>query len=510
MPPLVSQGLLIIAKPVLGTFEYTSKNNTKDYNYLIGIACIKNRIVFIGDVNDAKRFLKNKYKTIDMSNHFVLPGFIDSHTHCFASIKAMNSVNLSFSKASNTKEKVMNILYDAIKAKKNDECLIAVGFDETLMKSNWYPSRDELDKLSSNHSIQIIHRTGHASFLNSKALKICEINESTHEPEGAYFSRDIYSGMLDGYIIGFNAIIDKKMEKFKEKFSKNDMMKWLKIQVSQGITTITHANPDSNIYDWQFFIELLEANAFIPNIILMESIHLLNEKRFPRNGLNGRVLRGHTKLILNEFESLVEEDRNELKSIIAMCEKQERKLAVHVISNNTIDYIIGLIKETKTTIIKRIEHAPMLNDDQMNNLISKKISIVAQPGILYEAQNRYKKLITEKDMRYLHPWKSFIDQGGVLAFSSDSPVTSQSPLLSISYASIQRPKELNFFEKVEPLQAIQAWTATGAKVNNLSNRGFLKSGYMADIILVDRNPIHEPEKTSVVMTLISGNIAYSK
>ena len=509
MPPLVSQGLLIIAKPVSGTFEYSSKNIINDDSSLIGIACIKDKIAFIGNVGEAKKFLKNKYKIVDMANYFVLPGFIDSHTHCFASMKSINSVNLSFLQNSNSKEKILNILYTEIQLKQNDEALIAVGFDETMLKDEWYPNRNELDTISPHIPIQIIHRTAHASFLNSKALEICGINESTDEPRGVYFNRDIKSGMLDGYVIGFNKMIDKKMEKLKEKFSKNEMIQWLNMQTAQGVTTITHANPDSNIDDWQFFIELAETSTSIPNVILMESPDLLNQYRFPMHGANERVLRGHTKLIINEFETLVEDNSNQLKSIINQCEEQKRKLAVHVVSKNTMDYIIDLIEETQTSVIERIEHAPMMNYNQMQSLINKKISVVAQPGILHEAQDKYKKVILKKDMKYLHPWKSFIDHGGILAFSSDSPVTSQSPLCSIYYASIKRPKELNFSEKIQPLQAIQAWTTIGARVNNLSNRGFLKSGYIADIILVDRNPMHEPEKSSIAMTIISGNVAYS-
>ena len=509
MSSLVSQGLLIIARPVSGTFEYSSKNIVSDDISLIGIACIADKIVFIGNVDEAKKFLKNKYKLVDMSNYFVLPGFIDSHTHCFASIKSINSVNLLFCQTSNSREKVLNILHAEMKTKQNDAALIAVGFDETMLKDEWYPSRKELDAISPNIPIQIIHRTGHACFLNSKALEICGINESTYEPKGVYFSRDINTGMLDGYVIGFNKIIDKKMENLKEKLSKEDMIKWLNMQTAQGITTITHANPDSNIDDWQFFTQLAEISKSIPNVILMESADLLNQCRFPIYGANKRVMRGHTKLIINEFETLVEEDRNQLKLTIDKCEEQKRKLAVHVVSNNTMNYIIDLIEETKTSVIERIEHAPMMNYNQMHSLISKNISVVAQPGILHEAQNKYKKLILKKDMKYFHPWKSFIDYGGILAFSSDSPVTSQSPLLSIYYASIKRPKELNFSEQIKPLQAIKAWTSIGAKVNNLSNRGFLKSGYIADIILVDCNPIYEPEKTSIAMTFISGNIAYS-
>ena len=102
-----SKELLIIGKGVTGTFDFSEGAFSKEVDNPIGIICRNDEIVFVGSVQAAKNLVKKPYEVIDHSNEYVLPGFIDSHTHCFASMKYENNLDVSFASGIETKKELL-------------------------------------------------------------------------------------------------------------------------------------------------------------------------------------------------------------------------------------------------------------------------------------------------------------------------------------------------------------------------------------------------------------------
>jgi hypothetical protein len=506
---LDSEELLIIGKGVPGTFVFSDNTFSKEVNDLIGIICSNGEILFVGSVQDAKQLIKKPFQFIDHSDEYILPGFIDSHTHCFASVKHENNLDVSFSSGVKNKQELFYKIQEALKNKKIGDTLVAVGFDETLTADNEYPTRKELDTIAQNNPVQIIHRTGHASILNSLALNKCKINEAFDEPQGTYLSRNIQSGNLDGYIIGLNEYIDKHLLNQYSKDMDELMSEWLKSQLSKGITTLVNANYDAELKDWKFLKKILATHRSLPSLVLMESIYSLNNYRFPSSELDGKIIRGHTKIMLNEFDSFTDEDYTNFATIIDNCRKENRKIAIHATTQNSVNFILDFIENNKDTNIERIEHAPILTKEQIKKIIQYNISVVAQPALLYEANNKYQNTINHESLNNFHPWKQLIELGGKLVFSSDSPVSRLSPLESIAYASIDRPVNMNIEQRVSIDNAIKAWTLAAAQLNHLPKKGIIKKGFIADLIFLNNNPLMLPSKTNVIKTMIAGQVVYS-
>ena len=504
-----SKELLIIGKGVSGTFDFSDNTSPKEKINLIGIICRSNKIIFVGSVQAAKQLIKKPYQLLDHSNEYILPGFIDSHTHCFASVKYENNLDVSFSSGVKNKKELFYKIQKELINKKKGDTLVAVGFDEAIAIDNEYPTREELDALSQNNPIQIIHRTGHASILNSLALKKCKINESFNEPQGSYLSRNVQSGDLDGYIIGMNEYIDKHLLNQSSKDMSKLMNQWFKSQLSKGITTLVNANYDAELKDWNFFKKILAQDQSLPSLVVMESIQSLSNYRFPISELDGRLIRGHTKIMLNEFDSFIDEDYTNFEIIIENCRKENRKIAIHVTTKNSMNFILNFIKKNKDANIDRIEHAPILTNEQIKKIVKHNITIVAQPSLLYEANNKYQKTIHNEALSNFHPWKRFIDLGGKLVFSSDSPVSRLSPLNSIAIASIDRPINMNIEQSISIESAIKAWTSAAADVNNLEKKGRIRKGFIADLIFLNNNPLMLSSKTNVIKTMIAGQVVYS-
>lgn len=124
-----------------------------------------------------------------------------------------------------------------------------------------------------------------------------------------------------------------------------------------------------------------------------------------------------------------------------------------------------------------------------------------------------------------YPTKSVLDHGAILMGGSDAPVGSRDPL---TFASIEQAISrsdgqyvLNPDERISIDEAIRAYTINGAKFfGNEDKLGSIKTGKIADIIVLDRNIVELSKgdyntaatiaQTQVDMTIFDGNIVYEK
>jgi predicted amidohydrolase YtcJ len=77
---------------------------------------------------------------------------------------------------------------------------IGFGYDHTSLAELRHPTREELDAVSADLPIVIIHQSGHMGVLNSKALELAGITADTPDPEGGKIHRREGSREPDGLI----------------------------------------------------------------------------------------------------------------------------------------------------------------------------------------------------------------------------------------------------------------------------------------------------------------------
>jgi predicted amidohydrolase YtcJ len=112
-----------------------------------------------------------------------------------------------------------------------------------------------------------------------------------------------------------------------------------------------------------------------------------------------------------------------------------------------------------------------------------------------------------------YPFADLHRAGAVLAAGSDWPVTSPDPLLGCHVAVNRahphsgRPAFLPG-QRLDLGTALSAYTAGSAFVNHLDDTGYLRAGYRADLVVLDRNPFDGPGDaigdTRVALTFVDG------
>ena len=125
----------------------------------------------------------------------------------------------------------------------------------------------------------------------------------------------------------------------------------------------------------------------------------------------------------------------------------------------------------------------------------------------------------EERARQQYPFGDMLRAGAVLACGSDWPVSSPDPIQGIhvavnrSAAGRSAPAFLPE-QRLDLTAALAAYTAGSAYVNHLDDTGVIQPGYLADLVVLDRDPfahpIEEIAQTRVARTYVDGSLVYAE
>jgi predicted amidohydrolase YtcJ len=130
---------------------------------------------------------------------------------------------------------------------------------------------------------------------------------------------------------------------------------------------------------------------------------------------------------------------------------------------------------------------------------------VTQPIFLYELGTNFRNYLVEKDLARVYPYRSVLEAGVSLAFSSDAPVVRDfAPLMGIRNAVERKDNQgvvIGASEKVSVAAALYAYTQGAADANGEGTEtGSLTPGKRADLIILSRNPLLcTPEEISGIV-----------
>jgi predicted amidohydrolase YtcJ len=153
------------------------------------------RIMAVGYRDDVMKLKGPKTQLVDLAGKTLLPGFIDPHGHVFNTGIQAISANLlpRPDGAANDIAEVQNILKSWVEKNPNltskYKWIVGFGYDDAQLKEQRHPTREDLDKVSTELPVVIVHQSGHLASMNSKALAMVGITASTKDPVGGTIRR---------------------------------------------------------------------------------------------------------------------------------------------------------------------------------------------------------------------------------------------------------------------------------------------------------------------------------
>jgi predicted amidohydrolase YtcJ len=153
------------------------------------------RIVAVGYRDEVTKLRGPNTKVVDLAGHTMIPGLIDAHGHVFATGIQALSANLLPPPDGEGADiaSLQRLLKDW--AAKNQAAtdkvgwIIGFGYDDSQLKEQRHPTRDELDQVSTTLPVIIVHQSGHLGVMNSKALEIAGYTAASKDPEGGVIRR---------------------------------------------------------------------------------------------------------------------------------------------------------------------------------------------------------------------------------------------------------------------------------------------------------------------------------
>src|SRR5271163_4475140 len=152
------------------------------------VAIANGKIVAVGSSGQIQKQAGPSTRVVDLHGLTATPGLIDTHGHFAAS-----GVDELFSVVLNDVSRVSEAV-EKIRAKaatlKPGEWLVGAGWDEGKLAERRYLLASDLDKVTPNNPVWLMHTTGHYGVANSYALKLARITASTPDPPAGTIDRD--------------------------------------------------------------------------------------------------------------------------------------------------------------------------------------------------------------------------------------------------------------------------------------------------------------------------------
>ena len=150
-------------------------------------------IVAAGSRDEVMALQGPSTRVVDLGDNALLPGFIDSHGHFLGAGRDQTSLLLHPPPVGD-----VNNIDDIVRKVRAwidehdippGEVVTGRGYDDSLLEEGRHPTREDLDRASTEHPIILTHVSGHLTTTNSATLAASNITADTPDPPGGHVRR---------------------------------------------------------------------------------------------------------------------------------------------------------------------------------------------------------------------------------------------------------------------------------------------------------------------------------
>ena len=159
------------------------------------VAVRAGRILAVGSRQQVEATRGPGTRMVNLEGRTMLPGFVDPHGHVvMVGLQAVGANMLAAPDGeANDIAAVIRILREWVgrnqAAVRRYNLIFGFGYDDSQIREGRHPTRDDLDQVSTEVPVLIIHTSSHLAAANSKALEVAGITAATPDPVGGVFRR---------------------------------------------------------------------------------------------------------------------------------------------------------------------------------------------------------------------------------------------------------------------------------------------------------------------------------
>ena len=523
-------------------------------SYVEALVQREGKIIFIGSKEDALSRFGGKADLVDLKGKTMLPGFVDGHGHVFNVGLQAASANLlpPPDGNGNSVEALQTILKEWIKDNQKfietTGWVIGFGYDDSQLDR--YPTKEDLDAVSTDVPIYIIHQSGHLSVVNSKGLELAGYSADTKDPKGGKIRRVSGSQEPNGVleeVAHFKVLITKILPQMTPELQDDMLVKGQNLYASFGYTTAQEgrSTPDGTAT----MERAAEKDALLLDIV--SYVDILSNREAANSKYQGKTYTnkyrvGGVKLNLDGspqgktawlshpyfipptgepldyhgYESMTDE---EAYKHVADAYQNDLQILAHCNGDSAIDqYIAAVSKANKefgnddrrTVII----HAQTAREDQLDSFVAEQMWPSFFPMHTFYWGDYHVNSVLGKERAYkISPTNTAFKKGLKFTSHHDAPVALPSSIRVLS-ATVTRSSRSGQIigpdERISPYLALKALTDWAAYQHfEEDTKGTIATGKVADFVVLDKNPLKidpsELQNLKVMETIKHGKTIYS-
>jgi len=514
------------------------------------VAISRGVIVAVGDDAAVDAHKAARTQVVDLQGAAVLPGLHDMHVHPMGA--GLTKLSCLFPQGSPAKV-IMETVQKCAASKQKGEWITGGQWDTASFGGKTPPDRKFLDRAAPDNPVVLTDISGHSAWANSKALQLAGITAKTPNPAGGIIERDA-KGEPTGLLREAGAnLVRSIVPPYTPEQNATALASSLKLMLSYGITAFTDAAVETNalrayatLADQGVLKQHVKACLMyrpaaandpntLPDYILDRNLY--TRERFSptciKMFLDGVPTDGHTAAMVDPYEHTegMAPDRargilmvplETLKAAVTRLDAQGFTVKFHAAGDAAVRAGLDAIEAARKAngfggLLHEVGHDSFVQMSDIRRGRDLAATFEFSPYIWYPNPiiPDIMKATGDDRMKRWIPLKDAIDAGALVVPGSDwSVVPSVNPWLAIeTLVTRQKPggggEVLGAEERITIQQAIDMFTVNSAREMYASTRtGRIARGMMADLIVLDRNPLQIPitqvHETRVKMTLING------
>jgi predicted amidohydrolase YtcJ len=500
------------------------------------------RITAVGDSADIARLRGPATKVLRTPQGMVVPGFMDGHTHFIYG--GFQLANVDLRDASSPAEFVARIKQFAA-TQRRGEWITGGDWDHERWPGTPLPERSWIDSVTPNNPVFVNRLDGHMSLANSAALRLARITRATRDIPGGTIVRDP-AGEPTGILKDeAQTPVVAVMPVPSETQSDSAMRRALAWAASKGVTAVadvsvpwfevaalrrarargtltTRVSVYVPLAEWRRMADTVQANG-----VGDEWLRVAGVKGYVDGSLGSTTALFYQPYNdAPETSGLMVTPEDSLRAWIGGADSAGLQVVVHAIGERANGLLLDIYDSIATAHGPRdrrfrIEHAQHLRRRDIERIARSGVIASMQPYHAIDDGRWAEKRIGPERIKTTYAFRSLLDAGARLAFGSDWTVAPLDPILGI-YAAVTRrtldgkhPQGWIPGEKITVEEALRAYTAGNAfGLFAEQRRGKLVPGYLADVVLLDRDLTRIPpeaiETARVTATIVGGKLVYHK
>ncbi|MDO5135458.1 MAG: amidohydrolase family protein [Eubacteriales bacterium] len=511
------------------------------------------RFLGAGTAEEMKDLAGGEAERIDLEGRFVCAGFNDSHMHLLNYGYILGKARLT--EHTSSLEELLRYLreFEQEEDLQEGEWLSGWGWNQDYFRDERrFPTRWDLDRVSTERPICLTRACGHCCVVNSRALSLLGITADTPDPEGGRFERE--KGEPNG-IIREQAVeyVISRIPKPSLAQLKMMMKKALGRMNAYGITSCQTDDFETFPIPYQQVIQAyqeLEESGEL-TVRIYQQAQLKEEKALeafweegwstgagtlfykmgPLKIMGDGSLGSRTAYLSRPYaddekvQGITLMSRKKLESLITMAHGRGMQIAIHGIGDGMLDWILeGYEKaakaEGRTDCRHGVVHCQITRPEQLERIARNDLHVYAQTIFLDYDVRIVEDRVGKRLASTSYAFKTLLKKGVHVSNGSDCPVEEPDVMAGIQCAVTRKRLDgtgdpFGGEEAMTVQEALDSYTSQGAYASfEEKEKGSIQAGMLADFVVLENNPFTAPQGElkgiQVLKTYVGGRCVYQK